>query len=61
MVTQSRTIEDYITSDEAAKVLKKTRRRVLQLLRSGELPSVKKGSVYLIHKEDLKKYRLEHL
>ena len=45
--------EDYITTNEAADVLKVTRQRVLQLIQDGRLKAEKFANVYMIRRGDL--------
>lgn len=46
---------DYLTTDQAGKILGVTVRRVRALIEAGRLPAVKFGKVWMINKKDLKK------
>ena len=46
---------DFITTDQAGKILGVTGRRVRALIEAGRLPAVKFGKVWMINKKDLKK------
>lgn len=47
-------IEGYLTTSEAARQLKVTRNRVLDLIRFKRLPAKKIGGIWLIRSEDLR-------
>ena len=46
---------DYLTTDQAGKILGVTGRRVRALIKAGRLPAVKFGKAWMINKKDLKK------
>ena len=46
---------DYLTTDQAGKILGVTVRRVRALIEAGRLPAAKFGKVWMINKKDLKK------
>jgi excisionase family DNA binding protein len=46
---------DYLTTDQAGKILGVTVRRVRALIEAGRLPASKFGKVWMINKKDLKK------
>ena len=46
---------DYLTTDQAGKLLGVTVRRVRALIEAGRLPASKFGKVWMINKKDLKK------
>lgn len=46
-------MDGYMTTDEAAEKLGRTRRRVQQFINSGELPAEKAGRDWMIKDEDV--------
>lgn len=49
-------MDELLTPQEAAKILKVDRRTVYKYLRSGELPAAKIGDTWRIRQEDLDKF-----
>lgn len=47
------TLDDYLTTEEVAEHYGVFNRVVLRHIREGHLPAVKKGWIYLVHKDDL--------
>ena len=54
---KKRSLEDYLTSNEAGEILGMTNKSVQRHIMSGEIHAIKRGGRYFIHREEVEHFK----
>ena len=54
-------MENYLTTKEVAERLERTPSRIVQLIRLGDIPAIKRGNTYLINPADIENFKFRKI